>query len=196
MAPRSGLLSHGSFLSLSSTRIDDTLPSRRGAMLARRVLCQTVRPPPKDVNVDNGVEVKPGACKSEAYAAHRSRGGACAGCHAVIDGLGFGFERLDGQGRYREAEPQNAACAIDGAGSFAGKPFSGPAGLVFGQLETVSRCAVTQLARFGFRDRAVPPQYLARFHQAFVDSGYDFATLMRTVALDPRFKVRFDQEAP
>ncbi len=51
-------------------------------------------PPPPDVAVDMGVPVPEGACKSEAYEAHAS--GTCVGCHNVIDGIGFGFERYDG----------------------------------------------------------------------------------------------------
>lgn len=193
--PRAGILSHGAFLSLSSTRGTETLPSRRGAMLARRVLCQTIRPPPKDVNIDNGVVVAPGSCKVQAYQAHRARGGACAGCHAVLDGLGFGFERLDGQGRFRMVEPDNAACSIDGRGDVAGTPFSGPKELVTNNRDLITRCAVEQLSRFGFRDRHVARQHVDRFHETFTASSHDFRQLVRSIALDPRFRLRI-QERP
>lgn len=191
-APRAGLLSHGSFLSLSSTRGSDTLPSRRGAMLARRVLCQTILPPPKDVNIDNGVAVAPGACKPEAYRAHAGRG-SCAGCHFVIDGLGFGFERLDGLGRYREVEPARAQCAIDGVGQVRGVAFSGPQALFAQNQDTITSCGVDQLTRFAFRDRKLIDEHVQRFHEALVASGYDFRALMRTIALDPRFRVRIEE---
>lgn len=194
-APRAGVLSHGSFLSLSSTRGTETLPSRRGAMLARRVLCQAIRPPPKDVNIDNGVMVAPGACKAQAYQAHRARGSACAGCHAVLDGLGFGFEQLDGQGRYRAVEPGNAACMIQGTGDVAGTAFSGPKELVANNLALITHCAVEQLTRFGFRDRHLARQHVDRFHEAFTASNHDFRQLIRAIALDPRFRQRV-QEAP
>lgn len=192
--PRAGVLSHGSFLSLSATRVNDTLPSRRGAMLARRVLCLTILPPPKDVNVDNGVAVAPGACKRAAYTAHA--GGGCAGCHSIIDGLGFGFEALDGQGRVRAVETDNASCAIDGAGSWGGKPFSGPRALVEGSADTITQCAVDQLARFAFRGRTLSSAALARFVGAFTAAGYDFKALLRAIALDPRFRQRSDEGSP
>ncbi len=188
-APRAGVLSHGSFLSLSLTKGSDTLPSRRGAMLGRRVLCQQVLPPPKDVNIDNGVEVPAGACKTDAYAAHRSRG-TCAGCHVVMDGLGFGFERLDGLGRYRETELDRPECRIEGAGTFRGTAFSGPRELVGAQLLAITSCGVTQLARFAFRDRRVTPELVQRLQDAFTASSFDFQQLMRALALDPRFRVR------
>ena len=188
-APRAGLLSHGSFLSLSSTRLTDTLPSRRGAMIARRVLCLTILPPPKDVNIDDGVEVAPGACKTEAYEAHRSNG-SCAGCHAVIDGLGFGFEQLDGQGRLRPVEPGNASCTIAAEGRFLGQAFSGPRDLVSRFEPQLERCAVSQLTRFAFREREVSTELAERFQSQFTASGGDFRALMRAIALDPRFRVR------
>jgi hypothetical protein len=192
--PRAGLLSHGSFLSLSSTRVTDTLPSRRGAMVARRVLCQNIPPPPKDVNIDNGVMVAPGACKPAAYAAHARS--SCAGCHASIDGVGFGFERLDGLGRLRSVEDGNSSCTIDGTGRVGEKPFNGVRDFVTQNEATMTWCAVHHLATFGFRDRTLGIEHVTRFNEAFVSSGYDFRALMRTIALDPRFRVRVDEVAP
>lgn len=194
-SPRAGLLTHGAFLSLSSTRVTETLPSRRGAMLARRVLCQSIRPPPADVDIDNGVMTMPGSCKSDAYQAHRARGSACAGCHAVLDGLGFGFERLDGQGRYRTVESENAACSIAGTGDVAGRSFSGPRDFVVQNRALVTRCAVDQLTRFAYRDRRLAAQHVDRLHEAFTTSNHDFRQLVRSLVLDPRFRLRV-QEAP
>lgn len=193
-APRAGVLTHGSFLSLSSTRGTDTLPSRRGAMIARRALCQVVLPPPKDVNIDNGVAVPAGACKADMYAAHRARGGACAGCHATIDGVGFGFETLDGQGRVRASDEGNASCTLDGRGTAMGQPFTGAREFVTAQADAITRCAVTNLLRFAYRDRFVPDERVAQFHEAFRGSNHDFHQLMRAVALDPRFRLRVAEQ--
>jgi hypothetical protein len=195
---RAGLLSHGSFLSLSSTRVTETLPSRRGAMLARRILCQTILPPPPDVDIDDGVEVPPDACKSEAYEAHRSSGSACAGCHQTIDPLGFGFERYDGLGRYREVEEANTSCAIDGAGSFGGTSFSGPRefATVIDESGDATRCGVMQLVRFAHRNPAASSDaaLVERLAAAFGESGEDFRELSIAVVLDPAFRYR--KEAP
>lgn len=189
--PRAGILSHGSFLSLSATRGTETLPSRRGAMLARRILCETILPPPPDVDIDDGVEVEEGACKSDAYEAHRSRG-SCRGCHSVIDGLGFGFERFDGLGRYREVEQENASCGIDGLGSYDGAAFSGPRELATLTEETITACGVEHLMRFAYRDpvAARDPGRERRLTEAFVASGHDFRALVRALAVDPAFRQR------
>jgi hypothetical protein len=188
---RAGILSHGSFLSLSATRVSDTLPSRRGAMLARRILCETILPPPPDVDIDDGVEVPEGACKWEAYEAHRSVG-ACYGCHATIDGLGFGFERFDGLGRYREVEEANASCSIEGAGSYGGEAFTGPRGLVAVAEETMIDCGIEQLVRFAYRDRALAEDraLLRRLEQDFEGSGLAFRALLRAIVTDPSFAHR------
>jgi hypothetical protein len=195
---RAGILSHGSFLSLSSTRGTETLPSRRGAMLARRILCETILPPPPEVDVDDGVEVPPDACKSEAYEAHRSSGSACNGCHSTIDPLGFGFERYDGLGRYREVEEANASCAIDGMGSFSGTAFSGPRefATLIDESGRASRCGVQQLVRFAARNSIASSNeaLIERLEARFADSNQDFRELLVAVVLDPSFRYR--KEAP
>ncbi len=187
---RAGVLSHGSFLSLSQTKLTDTLPSRRGAMIARRLLCQVILPPPPNVAIDMGVTVPAGECKSDAYEAHAS--GSCKGCHTVIDGIGFGFERYDGLGRFREVEPDNPACSIDGAGEFAGEAFAGPRELVDENLDLIADCAVENLLRFAMHDWSASDEHLERMTQVFRDSGFDFTELMRAVAKDPSFRHRRD----
>ncbi len=187
---RAGILSHGSFLSLSQTKLTETLPSRRGAMVARRLLCQAILPPPPDVAVDMGVTVPEDACKSDAYEAHAS--GTCAGCHNVIDGVGFGFERYDGLGRYREVEQDNPACGIEGVGNVGAQAFAGPRDFVDQNLETISECAVEHLVRFATRDWRASGDRLERMIAAFDGSSHDFTALMRAVATDPSFRHRVD----
>ncbi|NUO54385.1 MAG: DUF1592 domain-containing protein [Polyangiaceae bacterium] len=187
---RAGLLSQGSFLSLSLTKQTDTLVSRRGAMIGRRLLCEVIMPPPPNVAVDMGVEVPEGSCKSDAYAAHAS--GSCAGCHNTIDGIGFGFERYDGVGRYREVENANPACQIDGIGTFEGETFSGPVDFVNANAQQISDCAVVNLLRFASRDWNASDERIERMTAAFRESGNDFAVLMRAVATDSSFRHRRD----
>lgn len=190
---RAGVLSHGSFLSLSLTKQTDTLISRRGAMVGRRLLCEVILPPPPNVAVDMGVPVEEGACKSDAYEAHAQN--SCAGCHNVIDGLGFGFERYDGVGRYREVEQANPACSIEGVGSFRGETFSGPSDFVSKNLEQISDCAVANLLRFATRDWNADDARVERMTAAFRESGNDFTALMRAVATDSSFRHRRDVAA-
>ena len=192
---RAGLLSHGSFLSLSSTQGSETLPSRRGAMLAQRILCQSIPPPPPDIDVDAGVEVEEGQCKEDAYAAHSDSGGGCAACHMAIDPLGFGFERYDGLGRYREAEPDKPQCTIAGEGEVGGEAFSGPRefAAIVDEQGRAAACAVEKLRRFTSRS-GVPHIALAqRLVTAFEESEEDFRALMVALATDPAFRYRREE---
>ncbi len=191
---RAGILSHGSFLSLSATRGNETLPSRRGAIIARQLLCRSIPPPPPDVDVDDGVEVPAGECKFDAYEAHRQAGSSCAGCHALIDPIGFGFERFDGLGAYRTVERDNPSCQVDGVGDYSGTPFSGPREFVEASIESgdLTECATQQLMRFSLRralngdDRGL----LERLHGSFTTSGEDFRKLLVQLASDPSFRFR------
>lgn len=189
---RAGLLSHGSFLSLSSTQGSETLPSRRGSMLSQRIVCQSVPPPPDDVDIDDGVEVGEDECKIDGYEAHRDAGGACAGCHALIDPLGFGFERYDGLGRYREVEPDKPQCAIEGAGEVAAQPFSGPRefAAVLESEGVAARCAVKQLGRFATRSTTDRDDLVDRLAESFESDDENFRTLMIAVVTDPTFRYR------
>ena len=65
-------------------------------MVRTRLFCEPFPTPPPEVDVD----AKPtdGVCKTERYAAHAT--GGCAGCHQSLDGVGFGLEAYDLQGRF------------------------------------------------------------------------------------------------
>ncbi len=193
---RAGILSHGSFLSLSSTQGAGTLPSRRGAVIAARFLCSPVPPPPANVDIDDGVEVAEGECKADGYAAHRASP-TCRGCHSIMDPIGFGFERFDGEGRYRTEERLNPECSIAGTGRAAGADFFGPRGFVeaIAASGDLTECGTEQVVRFAFRrglqhaDQAL----VQRLHEEFVESGEDFRALLRSVALDPTFRYRVEE---
>lgn len=191
---RAGLLTHGAFLSLSSTQGNGTLPSRRGAILAERILCSPIPPPPPDVDIDDGVEVEEGACKSDAYLAHSSVSSGCAGCHSRMDPLGFGFERFDGLGVYRTTERLNPSCDIEGTGTVAGEAFAGPRefATTIATSGALTFCGTAQMMRHALRRPLQQDDGFAqaRLHAAFVDEGEDFKALMVALALDPTFRYR------
>ena len=105
-----------------------------------------------------------------------------------------GFETLDGQGRVRASDEGNASCTLDGRGTAMGQPFTGAREFVTAQADAITRCAVTNLLRFAYRDRFVPDERVAQFHEAFRGSNHDFHQLMRAVALDPRFRLRVAEQ--
>jgi hypothetical protein len=145
---RRGVLSSPAFLAAHAL-INQTNPVERGLMVRTRLLCQDVAPPPPSVNA-----VPPpagGASTTRAkYAAH-SQDPFCAGCHQLMDPIGFGFEAFDTLGRHRTME---AGQPVDSRGALVGTdvdgPFDGPAelSLRLPRSALFRRCFVKQLWRF------------------------------------------------
>ncbi len=148
-AGRQGLLSHGSFLSVGA-KFADTSPTLRGLAIRTRLFCQEILPPPPSVNADVPPEATAeGQCKEERYRVHGQ--GGCAGCHALMDPVGFGLEQYDQMGRFRTHDADNVACEIRGAGELVGVgTFKGPAELSSLMLTSglINECVTKQLFRF------------------------------------------------
>ena len=150
---RRGILGQGAFLSVGG-KFGDTSPVQRGLLIRTRLFCTDIPPPPPDIDADQ--EPSEGICKTERYAAHSS--GGCAGCHDMIDPVGFGLENYDAQGRFRAFEPDDpetpddeSQCEIPGDGELVGiGTFNGPAELGQLALEAglLDHCVVTQLYRY------------------------------------------------
>lgn len=147
---RAGILSHGSVLS-GFGKFSDTSPTQRGIFVRTRLLCETVAPPPPDVNVDDipgtGTDA---VCKIDRYIQHR-RSASCTACHGQLDPIGFGLEAYDLGGRKRTHDDGHPECIIDAKGDLPGVgEFSGPKQLserllASGKLEA---CVVKQVYRF------------------------------------------------
>ena len=104
-----GLLFEGAFLA-SHAAPDHDSPVQRGASVLRRVLCQTIPPPPAGVPAIPAVTTAP--TTRALYANHAAA--ACASCHDRLDGVGFLFENYDAAGRYRTQENGNP---VDSSGT-------------------------------------------------------------------------------
>jgi hypothetical protein len=102
-AERSGVLGQALFLTLTS-KPEGTAPTSRGLFIREHFLCQRVPPPPPgvDTNLPPVEESKP-VTNRERLAAHTSNR-ACAGCHNLIDPIGFGLEKFDAIGMRREKD--------------------------------------------------------------------------------------------
>ena len=126
---RRGILAQGSLLS-NGVRSSDTSPTRRGKFVSERLACMPIPPPPDDVNADEPPPAVSGQnCKVDRYAAHRTQA-RCAGCHAIMDGIGLGLENYDARGAYRQSDDGKPECVIEGTGELQGVgAFSGPAEL-------------------------------------------------------------------
>ena len=147
---RRGLLALGGWLSATSGA-DHSSPIRRGRWVSERLLCNPVPPPPA------GLMFEPpdlGGADSvrEALEKHRADP-TCAGCHALLDVLGIGFEEYDGVAR-RVADPN-----VDNLGALPdGRTFNGAAGLaaLYAESDVFVECFTRTLFTYG---AGRPPSY-------------------------------------
>ena len=100
---RRGLLGQASILTVTSypTR---TSPVQRGKWILTNILGVPPPPPPPNVPAlqDNAEGSKPKSLR-ERMEAHRADS-VCAGCHKVMDPVGFALENFDGVGHWRVAD--------------------------------------------------------------------------------------------
>ena len=121
---------------------DQSAPVLRGAFVRERILCLPVDPPPPEVN-PNPPPVDVNATTRERFAQHTAEP-SCAGCHVLIDGVGFGFERYDQFGRYRELEN---SLPVDESGEVVGTEDPQLEGTFVGAAELATRIAGSDRVR-------------------------------------------------
>jgi hypothetical protein len=119
---RGGLLSQGSILTVTSyaTR---TSPVIRGKWILTNILGTPPPPPPPSVPPLTEAAVNGRVLTvRERMAAHRANP-ACAGCHKLMDPVGFSLENFDAVGKWRGSEsgvPVDAAGGLPDGSSFTG----------------------------------------------------------------------------
>jgi hypothetical protein len=107
-----------SFVSDRDFLVSHPGPTVRGAQMRRNFLCGEVSPPPDDSGIHGGpLMVPPGVTRRQAMEEAKSSP-ACAGCHSLLDPLGFSLEHYDALGDYRTTENGQP---IDSSGSYDGE---------------------------------------------------------------------------
>jgi len=145
---RGGLLSHGSFLIVTSTPTR-TSPVKRGKFILTNLLGTPAPPPPPNVppleEPMRRQEVRP--TMRQLMEQHRADP-LCAGCHARMDPLGLALESFDAIGRWRDD-----AESLDTSGSLiTGEPFANAeelAALIAGpRRQDFHRCLAEKLLTY------------------------------------------------
>ncbi len=124
-SPRSGLLTHGSILTVTSNPTR-TSPVKRGRWILENLLGEPPPPPPPNVPelVEEGAALT--GTLREQMEQHRANPN-CAVCHETMDALGFALENFDAVGAWRLFDGKHP---IDAAGQLPdGKQFNGSAEL-------------------------------------------------------------------
>jgi Protein of unknown function (DUF1588)/Protein of unknown function (DUF1585) len=190
------------FLALTA-KPDETSPTGRGLFVREQFLCQHVPDPPPGVNTNlPAVTADNPQTNRDRMSAHATNP-SCAGCHTLVDPIGFGFEKFDAVGARREklvlefrapgtrgknAPVKTVNLDFNTKGYLAGLPdsqFSSPAdmGAILAKSPQCQECLVRQYFRYsagrleGPADRPAIRQALERFQ----DSQFQFKELILAI---------------
>src|SRR5688572_24864749 len=131
MDDRRGLLGKGSFLAVTWTQNFRTSPVKRGVWVLENILGTPPPEPPPNVPALEDTKSESGTALSlrEQMTRHRASP-ACAGCHKIMDPIGFALEPFDADGRRRTKQGGEGGTAIDARVTlFDGQEVDGPAAL-------------------------------------------------------------------
>jgi hypothetical protein len=125
---RRGLLGKGSFQAVTWTQNFRTSPVKRGVWVLENIL--GTPPPEPPPNVPPLEDSAGGAGKvltlREQMTLHR-KSPACAGCHKIMDPIGFALDNFDADGKWRTRQGGDGGALIDAAVQlYDGQQISGP----------------------------------------------------------------------
>lgn len=190
---RSGLLTQPALLALLG-KSNQSDPIHRGIFVRTRLLCQQLPPPPDDVDL-TVPDLAPGLTTRERFDQHRTEP-RCAGCHQLIDPIGYGFEGYDALGRFRaeeEGHPIDATGDVISGGDASGT-FDGVVELSdrLAESEAVRSCVARQWFRFatGRVETSDDRCSLEALDRRFEESGYDLRELMIGLVTTDAFRNR------
>jgi hypothetical protein len=203
-AERSGLLTRAAALVEGN---ELTNPIKRGAFVLKHVLCQELSPPS---NLPAEALALPPADATlstrERFEAKTSSND-CAGCHAVINPLGFALEAYDALGRFRESEsiyaddgelvaelPIDAAVELFIDGKLVTAADATAFSAAIADSPKAVECFARQYFRFSRRRYETPSDSCAV--RAIADAAGDAGSMreaLRAIALHPSFRKRLSE---
>lgn len=192
---RSGLLTQPSLMALLANA-NQSSPIRRGVWVRERLLCQHLPPPPADANI-TPPDPDPDASTRERFRQH-TQNPQCAGCHAMIDPIGFGFSHYDSMGRWRA---RDSGRAVDASGELAKTgeaaiegEFDGASELArrLADSRTVKRCLARRWFTYAMGRPPTDSENCAlrRIQRAFDEADGDFEQLLVSIATSEAFRYR------
>jgi hypothetical protein len=196
---RSGLLTRASFLAGFAHR-GATSPPVRGNGIQLRLLCQLPLSPPPGVDLSQPMATPAqGPQTNRMLFEARTRPSMCQGCHASLNGFGFGFENYNAAAHFQTTE---SGLPIDAKGMIHGTDVDGPFDGAVALSEALSRsavvhhCATEQLFRYalGRAPEDVEGPTITTLAKRFMESGGDERALMTSIVTAPSFRMRRVEE--
>jgi len=188
---RSGIVTHGSVLSISSyaTR---TSPVIRGKWVLENLLGAAPPPPPDDIPALKDDNLGTEASLRQRLEQHRADP-ACSACHSSMDPIGFGLENFDAAGAWRVKEGN---FDIDSSGTLPdGRSFTGAKGLkqiLLSQSHAFTQNFTEKLLTYALgrglerSDRALVGQISGNVAR----QNHRFSTLITSIVNSPAFQMR------
>jgi hypothetical protein len=199
---RAGVLGQGTFLTQTS-KPGETSPTVRGYFVREHFFCHQVPDPPPGTNSNlPPLTVDRPQTNRDRLNEHMVNR-TCAGCHSLMDPIGFGFEKFDAIGKRREKHllkffPERRAkdrtpivveLDLDTSGKVAGlanSDFGTPRelGLILANSPECQACIVKQLFRYAYgrRETSADGPLIARATQIFRDSQFRLKDLIMFLA--------------
>jgi hypothetical protein len=148
---RSGLLTQASVMSIYG-HPNETSPILRGVFMRKRILCESLPPPPTGLKIVIP-QPDPNAPKTtRALFDQHVSDPACQGCHSLIDPVGNLFEEYDAIGAYRTTEngyPIDSTGTVTGTTASNGAFTNAPSfAKVLGQSTEAQTCFARNIFRF------------------------------------------------
>ena len=203
---RAGILGHATFLASTAGPVE-TSPTARGMFVREHLLCQVVPNPPPGVNTNLPEPTADTVRAKRERMVEHAQNPTCSGCHRLMDPIGFGLEKYDAVGSWRDKEridiggeepPRRGAAVheadINSLGEIAGLPNSTfsdarELGKVLSSSRICQECVVKQMFRYGFgrpetpADRSAVDAAVALFR----NSGFKFKELLVALVRSPQF---------
>jgi hypothetical protein len=188
---RSGILTQGSILTLSSypTR---TSPPVRGKWVLENLLGSAPPPPPPNIPVLNEANLGKTVSLRERMEQHR-KDPSCSICHNRMDPIGFGLESYDGAGAWRTKDGE---VAIDPSGVLPdGQSFRGAQDLkqiLKGQSDAFTRNLVEKMLTFALARGLEPSDRVTvdEIVRHVAENHYRFSSLVFEVINSKPFQMR------
>lgn len=195
---RGSLLPMSAFLTQNSPGLR-TSPVKRGYWVARRVLGETIPPPPPNVPELPQDEAKSDLPLREMLAKHRDNP-ACASCHARFDSFGLAFEGYGPVGERRAQDlagrPVDTQAVYPGGSQGAG--FEGVQKYIreHRQNDFIDNLSRKMLAFSLGRSLLLSDEpTVERMRAALSANGYRFGTLVETIVTSPQFTNKRSSES-
>ena len=191
---RRGLLGQAAFLAPNAHPVSSSA-TLRGKYVREVLLCQSLPPPPANVDTSLPEPSTTSPTLRERVRVHLENPG-CAACHRAMDPIGLGLENFDGIGRFRAAE--NGA-PIDAGGELDGVPFTNPSELAsaVSAHPDLGPCLVRTVFRYAtgrFEGPGDGP-LLGALEARFKSQGRQVAALLADLAVTQEFRQAGVEEA-